>query len=105
LLITFFACIFCNFPNRSEISIKFCGFGTNYNFFQKYFFWVLLELLGNFGAKLAPFGAKNQKMFFYKQVLKFYSANPRNIELLTLLHPTRHAQVETAKGVTVRDVD
>ncbi len=47
-LITFCVCIFCNFFNRSEISIKFCVFWYLIWIFSNKFFWGLISTLSHF---------------------------------------------------------
>jgi len=57
----------------------------------KIFFWVLLVLFGNFGAKSSNHGAKY--LMLLKQVLDFYfifRVAALQFELLKSLHPTVH---------------
>jgi hypothetical protein len=60
----FFWCIFYNFFDGFEISVKFCVFCIFSDFFPKSFFWVILALFANFEAERAKNGSKNQKPYF-----------------------------------------
>ncbi len=66
-LITFFVCIFCNFFNRSEISITFCVFWF-YLIFFKQLFCGLISALSHFlqTFKLNPhsMAQKTEKRLF-----------------------------------------
>ena len=60
LALDLFACMFMHFPNRSEISIRFCVLKTHFVFVFKIFFRgpTVFVLFENFGAKLAHYRAK-----------------------------------------------
>ncbi len=69
LPITFFVCIFDNFFNGFEISVKFCVF--RYLFWFKKKMYVILALFENCEAKHTKNGSKNKKNVFSKCVLDF----------------------------------
>jgi len=49
---------FAIFPTDLKSAYYFAFFDTHFVFFQKYFFGALFVHFRNFGAKLAPYGAK-----------------------------------------------
>ncbi len=64
LLITFFWCIFLQLFQRIRNQREILRFLVSFQiFFKNFFFWVILVLFGNFEAKRAKNGSKNQKTY------------------------------------------